>query len=64
MRNIDVDAMLIVKAARSMLTWQQYSTIRGQVLSGDAEGAMKGLSKMLGDEWSLNALKRAWKHPG
>lgn len=30
MRDIDGNAMLMVKAARSMLTWQQYSTIRGR----------------------------------
>ena len=32
---------------RSRLTRRQFTTIRGQILSGDAQGAMKGLMKLL-----------------
>ena len=33
-------------AFRSVLTPQQYKTLRGQILAGDAEGAMRGLKKL------------------
>lgn len=32
---------------RTMLTRQQFMTIRGQILAGDAQGAMRGLMKLL-----------------
>lgn len=32
---------------KSKLTKQQYKTLRGQCLAGDAEGAIKGLYKIL-----------------
>ena len=47
MQKIDVEVMCRLKAYRTMLTFQQYRTLRGLVLSGDAEGAMKGLRKLL-----------------
>ena len=47
MRYIDKSALLWLKAYRPQLTAQQYKTLRGQVLAGDAEGAMKGLRKLL-----------------
>ena len=47
MQEIDAKAVLRLKAYRTMLTPQQYRTLRGQVLAGDAEGAMKGLMKLL-----------------
>ena len=31
------------------ITWQQYSTMRGQALAGDVDGAVKGLAKVLRD---------------
>lgn len=31
------------------ITFQQYSTMRGQALAGDVEGAVKGLAKVLRD---------------
>lgn len=40
------DALLKLKAHRTMLTAQQYKVLRGQVLAGDADGAMKGLKKL------------------
>lgn len=47
MKNIDVKAMIQIKACRGHLTYQQYKTLRGQVLAGDSEGAMKGLRRLL-----------------
>ena len=29
------------------ITWQQYSTMRGQALAGDVDGAVKGLARVL-----------------
>ena len=29
------------------ISWQQYSTLRGQALAGDVDGAVKGLAKVL-----------------
>lgn len=36
-----------LKAHRARLTRQQYSTLKGQVLAGDSDGAMRGLDKIL-----------------
>lgn len=47
MREINVGAMVRLKGARHRLTTQQYRTLRGQVLAGDADGAMRGLHKLL-----------------
>lgn len=40
------DALLKLKAYRTILTAQQYKVLRGQVLAGDTDGAMKGLRKI------------------
>lgn len=37
-----------LRECRKYLTIQQCRTLRGQALSGDVEGAMKGLIKILG----------------
>ncbi len=47
MKEINVRALVNLKGARPRLTAQQYRTLRGQVLAGDADGAMKGLRKIL-----------------
>ena len=47
MVEIDVNAMMFLKAYRPQLTRQQYHTLRGQVLAGDSVGAMKGLQRIL-----------------
>lgn len=47
MQRIDVRALIQVKACRDRLTKQQYKTIRGQVLAGDADGALRGLRRVL-----------------
>ena len=36
-----------LKAHPARLTRQQYSTLKGQVLAGDSDGAMRGLDKIL-----------------
>lgn len=55
-KQIDASALIQIKCARHRLTWQQYKTLRGQVLAGDGEGALKGLRKILLLEGS-NAIK-------
>lgn len=47
LREIDTDAIIRLKFHKEDLTYQQYHTLRGQVLAGDTEGAMKGLKKLL-----------------
>lgn len=39
-------ALLILKSYKRNLTKQQYKTIKGQILAGDAAGALKGLNKL------------------
>lgn len=57
MREVNVGALIRLKGARQHLTAQQYRTLRGQVLAGDPDGAMRGLRKLLLLEGS-NAVKR------
>lgn len=45
--NIDTGALLILRNTKHRLTQQQYKTLRGQVLAGDPDGAMKGLRNIL-----------------
>jgi hypothetical protein len=47
LKNIDSKTLILLKGYRHFLTAQQYKTLRGQVLAGDAEGAMRGLRKLL-----------------
>ena len=39
----------------SEITWQQYSTLRGQALAGDVDGAVKGLARVLRKRWEGEA---------
>lgn len=41
-------AMRILNIYRAELSKQQYRTIRGQIISGNTAGAMKGLSRLVG----------------
>jgi len=41
------EAFARLKAARGEITKQQYRTLKGQMLSGNIDGAMKGLQKIL-----------------
>lgn len=47
MSKIDYKALIQIKGAREHLTKQQLKTLRGQVLAGDSEEAMKELRKLL-----------------
>ena len=55
---VEKDAVRFLKAHRVLgdlrreymrknITFQQYSTIRGQALNGDVDGAVKGLARLL-----------------
>lgn len=46
MSGFDRNAAMNLKACRSILTKQQYKTLKGQILAGDSAGAMKGLEKL------------------
>ena len=43
---IDFDVLTKVEKARPLLTKQQYKTLKGQVLAGHPEAALKGLHKL------------------
>ena len=47
MQRFDVRAAMNLKACKDRLTRQQYKTLKGQILAGDADGAMKGLQRLL-----------------
>ena len=49
LQEINVGALIRLKAAHQerKLTRHQYRTLRGQVFAGDAEGAMRGLRKIM-----------------
>lgn len=49
MKKVSKAALNVLKGSRSKLTKQQYKTLKGQILSGDDIGAMKGLTKILYD---------------
>lgn len=44
---VDSKAMARLLCFRHQLTRQQFKTLRGQILAGASEGAMKGLQKIL-----------------
>ena len=44
--NTDI-AFSQLKAARGKISKQQYRTLKGQILAGDSDGAMKGLLVIL-----------------
>ena len=44
---IDTAVLRMLKGVRPHLTGQQYRTLRGQVLSGDPDGARRGLCRLL-----------------
>lgn len=41
-------AMMMLKTYHASLTRQQIRTLKGQVLAGDIDGAMRGLDRILG----------------
>ena len=48
MRDVDIRAMKLLKHHKARLNRQQYRTIRGQILAGDGEAAIKGMERLLG----------------
>jgi hypothetical protein len=44
---VNQKALTYIKFCRDRLTPQQYRTLKGQVLAGDADGALRGLQKIL-----------------
>ena len=50
---IDNKALGRLLAAKRSLTRQQYKTLKGQILAGDADGAMRGLAKLTGSEVNI-----------
>ena len=44
---IDNKALGRLLAAKRSLTRQQYKTLKGQILAGDADGAMRGLDTIV-----------------
>lgn len=47
MNPVNIWALKQIDAARHRLTRQQYKTLRGQVLSGNHDGALRGLRRIL-----------------
>lgn len=47
MQRIDFRAMMNLKACRDKLTRQQYRTLKGQILAGEGDAAMKGLRRLM-----------------
>lgn len=47
MNQNEAAAYIRLKACSHRLTSQQYKTLRGQILAGDPDGALKGLRKLL-----------------
>ena len=50
MKEIDTKTLILLKGYRDRITPQQYKTLRGQILAGDADGAVRGLKKLLNDK--------------
>lgn len=47
MQRIDMKAMMQLQACKDRLPRQAFKTLRGQILAGDSDGAMKGLKRLL-----------------
>lgn len=43
---INTQALIQLNRERKHLTTQQYKTLRGQILAGNIDGALKGLAKL------------------
>lgn len=48
MSEVNQRAIATLNSYRRKLTRQQYKTLRGQILNGNDEGAMKGLYRLVG----------------
>lgn len=40
-------AFIYLNGMRKQLTKQQYKTLKGQILAGDSDGALRGLQKII-----------------
>lgn len=58
MQEINQGALIRLKGHQPRLTAQQYRTLRGQVLAGNADGAMRGLQKLLSRRANHDREKR------
>lgn len=47
MAEINFKALAHLKEHRGLLTKQQFATMRGQIFAGNADGAMRGLRKIM-----------------
>ena len=50
---VDNKALGRLLAAKKMLSRQQYKTIKGQILAGNAEGAMRGLDRIISQSGAM-----------
>lgn len=48
-------ALKQLKSYNGRLTYQQFKTLRGQILTGDIDGAMKGLQTIIEQKEKTNA---------
>lgn len=55
------DYFRLLNQYKSKLTKQQYKTFKGQILSGDTKGFVKGLQKVLYGKAMINAFERMKK---
>lgn len=58
LKNVSPSALILLNAHHSQLTRQQFKTLRGQILAGDAKGAKKGLSNILERRQSVGNATR------
>lgn len=54
MADVDTKALGHLRNAKRLLTRQQFLTLRGQILGGDSEGAMRGLQRLLQQRGALH----------
>ena len=48
-KNKELEALMLLKAMRPMLTRQQIRSIKGQILSGEIDSAIRGLRRLCPD---------------
>lgn len=58
-KQVDVGALVLLRNTKHRLSKQQYKTLRGQILAGDPEGAMKGLRNILSRRLTKGGQKHA-----
>ena len=58
MTNEQKKVMADLKKNKSRLTRQEYCTVKGQILSGDTAGAVKGMEKLLSARGGVGYAKQ------